>query len=281
MKYVKAPPGWTYTDENPFSEDGKYDFGWSSFCILDEDTDQFYTGKCEAGPFSARFGRNVKNLERKLVDFLRYENDNRRQVILAFPADIDIDEYVNQALKQTPRESVIRPEDPPIIVHATTRESWQSIWADQALKASLHLGEKEWQTGPLTEIEWYYQHEPPEYRDYIMFGEMDGTTSESILASKAQGRFVMHAEAEYEPGIRLYFNNHQLIEAGLGIRDGLHLIKVNQSLPLAPYLLAAISVDDVDPDGKVKVWTLKTFVESANQVFRARHAESSVGGYPA
>jgi hypothetical protein len=278
VEYFKAPKGWTYRDENPFTDDGKYDFGWSCFCILDEDTDQFHTGKCEAGPFSARFGRNVRDLEQRLVDFLQYEKINYRKVILSFPAEINIDEFVNQAIKRTPKQSTIRPEDPPIVVHSTTLESWQKIREDQELKASSQLEKPRNRAGQLTEIEMYYRNEPPEYKDYILFGGVDATASEIVIASNAKGRFVMDDDAEYEPGIRLYFNNHQLIVDGLGIRDGLHLIKVRKKLPLVPSLLAAISVDDVDPDGKVKVWTLKTFVESANQAFRAMNAESSVGG---
>ena len=96
MKYKKAPPGWSYCDPNPFTSDGSY-LDWSSFCFLDTDNDQFMTGKVDAGSFSARFGRQVKNLEVRLIDFIRYENGQGRTVILSCPEDMDIDLYIDWA----------------------------------------------------------------------------------------------------------------------------------------------------------------------------------------
>jgi hypothetical protein len=82
MKYRKAPPEWSYTDANPFTPDGSYGLAWSSFCILDKDDDQFFTGKCGDGPFSVRCGRRVAHLENRLIDFLHYENGQGRTAIL-------------------------------------------------------------------------------------------------------------------------------------------------------------------------------------------------------
>jgi hypothetical protein len=101
-------------------------------------------------------------------------------------------------------------------------------------------------------------------KSLLMFGDVNSTASEMVLASVAKGRFLMDEDAEYQPGVRLYFDNHLLIADGLGVRDGLHLVKVRTSLPLEPYLLAAVTIEDVDPEGKVEGWTLRKFVEASN-----------------
>ena len=276
MHYRISPSEWTYTDPNPFTTDGAYDSGWSCFCLLDRDDDQAFTGRSGDGPFSARFGRGVEDLESHLADFLRYESAHRRTVILSFPADIDADVFVSRALANTPPGNVIRPADPRVVEHSTTLEAWERISADGMLKAASQLGAGKYRAhsaSALTEIERYYQDEPPEYGDYVMFGGM-GPGSEVILASNACGRFVMDTDAVYTPGIRLYFDNHRIIAAGLATRDGLHLTKVHRQLPLAPYLLAAITAADIDPEGRVEKWTIRLFTEKANEVFKAGHSLS-------
>jgi hypothetical protein len=270
VKYTKAPPGWSYTDRNPFTQDGSYGSEWSSFCLLDREDDQVFTGQSGNGPFSARFGQCVENLEDRLIDFLRYENAHNRTVILSFPEGIDIDDFVARALSQTPMANVVRPNDPEVVVHSTTIHAWKSILADGELRAASCLGIERDQAHDAqesSEIDQYYQSEPSEYVDYIMLGEMDSTASEMVLASNSAGRFVLNDDAVYEPGARLYFDNHRIITDRLGTRDGLHVMKVHLRLPLTPYLLAAITVDDIDPEGKIAMWTLKTFVEKANLVY--------------
>jgi hypothetical protein len=98
---------------------------------------------------------------------------------------------------------------------------------------------------------------------------MDSTTPEMVLASNRTGRFLLNEDAIYQPGARLYLNNHRIIADGLCTRDGLHGTKVHIQLPLVPYLLAAITVDDLEPEAKVATWTPRTFVERANEAFRS------------
>lgn len=281
MKYIKAPPEWSYTDGNPFTQDGSCGSEWSSFCLLDREDDQVFTGQSGNGPFSARFGRCVENLENHLIDFLRYENAHSRTVILSFPEGIDIDDFVARALSKTPVANVVRPNDPKVVVHSTTIHAWKSISADGELKAASWLGIERGQAHDVqepSEIERYYQSEPPEYADYVMLGGMDSTASEMVLASNSAGCFVLDDNAVYEPGARLYFDNHRIITDGLGTRDGLHAMKVHIQLPLTPYLLAAITVDDIDPEGKVAMWTLRTFVDKANEAFRGKRLHCADDG---
>jgi hypothetical protein len=262
LPYHIAPPGWTYAASNPFTTDGSYGAAWSAFCILDSQDDQYVTGQSGQGPFAARFGSNVPRLERRLADFLRYEQAQERQVILDFPPDIDPAVYVAQAIASTPAPNEIRPEDPPVLVHSTSLAAWQSIRADGALKSAAqltHTGSPNSQDHGL--LDDYLRHEPPEYRDHIMLGEIASCGPEMVVASYQAGRFVMDEQATYQPGVRLYFDNHRIIRDGLGVRDGLHVMKVRQRLPLRPYLIAAICAQDLSPND---TWTLRAFVDQAN-----------------
>ncbi len=269
--YKKAPPGWSYIDPNPFTPDGSYELGWSSFCILDRDDDQFMTGRIGTGPFSARFGRRVKHLEVRLIDFLRYENGQGRIVILSFPGDMDIDQYIEEAQSKVPGPNVVRPDDPKIVVHSTTLEAWKKIRTDGQLKSAAELSRSSFQPVRIiessSEVGRYLTDEPPEYSDYIMFGTITSTTPEKIVASYQAGRFVLDDNAIYEPGVRLYFDNQRMIRDDLIVRDGLHTTKVYKRLPLSAYLLAAIGVNDVDPCQEVKTWTLQSFMERADNLF--------------
>jgi hypothetical protein len=87
------------------------------------------------------------------------------------------------------------------------------------------------------------------------------------VSSHQKGRIVTDEDAEYEPGVRLYFDGHRIIEDELGVRDGVHLLKVRDRLPLEPYLRAAIGVPDVDQGGTVPAWTPRRFLDRANAHF--------------
>lgn len=263
MHYEIAPAGWSCSDPNPFTEDGGYGEGWSAFCVLAREDDQYLTGKSGEGPFSARFGRRVPHLRQRLADFLRYESAHGRTVIVAFPEDVDPRARVAQALAATPPPHVVRPEDPKIIVHATTVGAWQSIRRDGYLK----VGARSKAKTAHTEVDAYLLDEPPDYSDHIMFGAVDSSAPEMVVASYQAGRFVMDEQAVYESGVRLYFDNHRIIEEGLGVRDGLHLMKVHRRLPLHPYLLGAVSVLDLAPLPEGEAWTVRAFVERANAAF--------------
>jgi hypothetical protein len=271
LKYVIAPPGWSPQDKNPFSKDGRYGPEWSAFCLLERDDDQFFTGKSGDGPFSARFGRKVPSLEARLADFLRYENRHGRMVILAAPVEIDLENLVREALANTPETTHIRPNDPSVLVHSTTLEAWERIQEDRELKAASQIESKIHASNnraSLNPVEEYLKNEPPEYRDYIMFGDTSTCTPEMVVASSQAGRFLLEENAAYTPGTRLYFDNNRIIQDGRGTRDGIHVMKVFQRLPLEPYLLAAVSVKEIDPSGKVERWTLRSFVDEANRFYR-------------
>jgi hypothetical protein len=192
--YLKAPPGWSYTDPNPFSMDGSYGRRWSAFCLEEREDDQLFTGQTGQGPFSARFGRSVPHLKRRLADFLLYENSQGRTVILSFPAGIEVDAFVHQALASAPPADQPRPEDPAVVVHSTSRLSWEGIRAAGELRAASQLEGRPrpaHPSDPLDPLTAYLQHEPLEYPDFIMFGEVHSSGPELVVASYQTGQFVM------------------------------------------------------------------------------------------
>ena len=63
-----------------------------------------------------------------------------------------------------------------------------------------------------------------------MLGGVNAMASELIVASYKVRRFIFDQDAAYEPGVRIYVNNHRIIDDGLDVRDGIHFMKVHESL---------------------------------------------------
>jgi hypothetical protein len=205
-----------------------------------------------------------------------------RQVILAFPEGVDADEIIRSAWEATADQRAVRASDPAVVVHSTTREAWKAIERDGMLKSTARLhAEGCLPASPpaeTSELAEYYRGEPEEYADYIMFGGLGHPAVESIVASKERGYFCLDSDVRYEPGVRLYFDLHAVIRDGLGVRDGLHIAKVRNHLPLKPYLLGAVGVEDIQ-DGASQDWTPKLFTREADRAFqRQRRQPGRRGG---
>lgn len=78
----------------------------------------------------------------------------------------------------------------------------------------------------------------------------------------------------FVPGVRLYFDRHRIIRDGLGTRDGSHTLKAHHRLPLQPYLIAAVCSSDLEPHVSKRRWTIKSFVEQANETFQKQVMKS-------
>jgi hypothetical protein len=94
------------------------------------------------------------------------------------------------------------------------------------------------------------------------------------MASKQAGDFRLDPDTSYTPGVRLYFDLHAIIRDGLGVRDGLHLVKVRNHLPLTPYLLGAVGLEDVAAGDPGKDWTPRLFTQQADRIFEQRGCRS-------
>jgi hypothetical protein len=104
----------------------------------------------------------------------------------------------------------------------------------------------------------------------IVFGHPGKPIVECVLASKQRGDFCLDPDARYTPGVRLYLDLHAIIRNGLGVRDGLHLVKVRDHLPLAPYLLDTVGPADIRSGRSGEEWTPRLFTEAADGVFQQR-----------
>jgi hypothetical protein len=264
MKYHIAPNDWLPTDINPFSTDGTYGSEWCCFCMDGNNPTIDFCGAGENSLYTFRLGHESPTLKTRLADFMRYNKAHHRSIILSFPDDIDADAFIAEALHATPEQNVIREEDPKWIVHSTNLEAWESIKADGCLMA-LSLLEKDGR--PVKTVGFRELGEPVEFSNYIMLGRTDSVNPEHVVASQAKGYIFTEANTPYKPGIRLYFDNHRIIEKGLCTRDGLHLIKVHEHLPLTPFMAAAIAIDDLDLEDRVEEWTPNSFFQAANLEF--------------
>lgn len=185
---------------------------------------------------------------------------------IACPASINLAALIEQALAETPDEDCVRHADPRWIVHSTTLAAWHGIHHDGLLKSLAFLRQegKEPIGLGLKEL-----GDPPEYAEHIVFGSMEGFGAEIVVASRGRGRIVTDPDQSYEPCIRLYFDNHSIIRNGLIVRDGLHLAKVHQSLPLVPYMVATVTAGDFPK----QTWCPRTFSTAANDLFLCRMNE--------
>lgn len=270
MRYVIPDSSWSPDDDNPFSTDGSYGSQWSCFSLAGGTSATFFTGRSTAGCWLARFGTGVPDVAQRFADFALYENNQGRTVILQLPPGIDPAAFLRDAETTAPEPTELRPSDPAYVVHSTTTEGWRRIQSDGQLRAGSLIGSSFGPTAPPTnEVEAYIRNEPPEYKDYVMFGEVGSATPEVILASFAAGRFVLDADVPYSPGVRLYFDNRKIVADGRCTRDGIHTTKVFRTLPLQGYLLLSVGTADLRQCGDTTSWTPRTFAQAADQLFLA------------
>lgn len=104
--------------------------------------------------------------------------------------------------------------------------------------------------------------EPKDYSDYIMLDILDGC-GELVVNSHQLGYVCTNPHMEYKPGVGLYFDAHKIIQNGLGVRDGLHILKVKNRLFLAKYMVMSVNEQMLKPN----IWTLTTYTENANNYF--------------
>ncbi len=268
LQYRIAPRDWTPDDPNPFSEDGAYGPEWSGFIVLAECDIHHRYGRTESGLYRFCHCTTCDGLDAHLADFLRYESGHGRTVIVSVPAGVDGEVLIHRALEETPVGPAIRETDPRWVSHSTPRLSWAAIQECGELRALSRLRREGWDgPGGLGFDEF---GEPDDYLDYVALNGIEGAAGEHVVASHGRGHVVHDENEPFEPGMKLYFDGHAIIRDGLAVRDGLHLLKVRDRLPLDPYLVAAIGVEDLDPDHQVDVWTPRLFQDRARALFRER-----------
>jgi hypothetical protein len=220
-------------------------------------------------PPEGLIGSCYTTIETRLADFLKYETSHGRRVIVSFPPDMDADATVKHSLDITAPRSEIRPDDSRWWVHSTPLGNWEKIRESGELRSHARLRREGLSHAG---IGLFVFGEPQDYAEYVMLAWALGVAPEHVVSSQQKGRLITEEDTPYTPGVRLYFDGHRIIRDGLAVSDGLHLLKVHDHLPLEPYLVAAISARDVDPNGEVQTWTPWTFLKAANQDFISRFA---------
>ena len=266
--YVIAPTGWKIDDPNPFSTDGLYANNWSCFSTRGTFTYRFFTGRSKSGCWHIQF--KIRNEEYKdhLADFIRYENKNRRTVIVDTQFGDDFIQIIQKQMDLTPTPGFQRETDPEYILHSTTNETWKCIKESGVMIAAAYLKERWNFTDTDNPTDQYVKNEPPEYKEYIMFGGVGSGNTEMIVASYQKKRFINNENIEYVPGARIYLKNWEIIRNHLDTRDGIHLMKVHRELPIDKYIAAVVTRDDLTLKEEEEYWTPKLFADKSNMEFR-------------
>lgn len=266
MIYI-ADSTWYPIDTNPFKEDGTYGSDWSAF-IYDLDISYFTNVYPDTKLHVLRYSPDIDKEHNRIFDFLTYELAYNRNVIIKVCEGISAEDLLIQ-YKAVSHEIKYRSTDEEFMVHSTSRLTWECIKKDKSLLSPNMLKAE---GREIMEIGLKPMLEPSDYSDYIMLDVLDGC-GELVVNSRQLGYVCTDPNALYTPGIRLYFDVRKMIQDKIVIRDGLHLLKVKDRLPLADYLTATISAEDFPEDTK---WTPTLFTKKANQLFFDRYVNGTV-----
>ena len=267
LLYKIAPSQWNADAPNPFADDGQYGNSWSCFSTRGKDTYRYLIGRSKAGCWQLKFGRNNSEYRGRVVDFIGYENRNGRTVILDSEPGNYIEILLREIESEMPGLGTVRESDPKYVLHSTSLEAWDHIKASGELVAAAFLKERWNFDDSDSEAAEYIRNEPPDYKEYVMLGIIGGGFTEIVVASYQTRKMITDENVEYSPGARLYIKNHAIIADGLGVRDGVHTMKVHRRLPLENYLAVVVTRDDVRLEKDEKHWTPKLFAEKADRRF--------------
>lgn len=192
-------------------------------------------------------------------DCIDFGNRNAKNIILVMTEH----EYTHSKLHycgHNCNDRFLRPGEPSVLIHSTPRDNWEQIKQDRVLKCwnRLKIERLCTEEKPIGNL----LGDPTDFSNYIMFGS--GVTGEIVVASKQHHKITMDINAEYHPGARLYFDAERMVSDGLILRDGCHL-KVENTLPLSPYLLFAATWENIGMESPVS--TPKFFTEMADATF--------------
>lgn len=90
-----------------------------------------------------------------------------------------------------------------------------------------------------------------------------------LFMMRQLGYVCTDGSALYTPGVRLYFDTHKIIEDGLAVRDGLHILKVEKQLSLEKYLKMVVTEEMALEEMN---WTPTSYTEWSNEYF-LKHVE--------
>lgn len=239
----------------------KYDDSWIVLQLTSSKNYKQMCGSSNGCAYTIKVSRYNDNWKMSIGDFIGFNESKGRHMILVMD-QADLDEAKKHYETHSFNETVIRADEPRILVHSTTMESWDQIQKDGMLKSWKRLKDENViaEESPIG----LKLGDPEDFSDYIMFG--GGVTGEIVVNSKQSGKIVMDIDAEYQTGARLYFDAQKIAADGLLIRDGTHL-KVKNNLLLEPYLIWVATWDKLGFLSQSS--TPRLFAEEADKHFQS------------
>jgi len=247
---------------NPFNNDMPYDNKWIMLKLIESAEYFAFTGGGKDGLFQLVITKENPDWHYKIYDFIQYEESHGNNMIIAVNQN-DLDEAKLIYEGHSFNDNFLRPYEPTILLHCTSKESYQSIMSDHCLKSwnVLKAEKKLFYEQPIGEL----LGDPIDYRDYIMFTH-SGKSAERVVSSRQKGYIDMDFDSPYVAGARFYFDADKIAKDGLLVRDGAHL-KVKDTLPLEKYLLWIATPEIL---GISENTTPRIFAESADAMFNEK-----------
>lgn len=239
----------------------EYDASWIILMLTDSDEYQQLVGSNNGCAYTIKVSRSkCKNWTIVVGDFIDFHEANGKNIILVI-SEVDYVENQNHYCGRKYNDPFLRENEPSILVHSTSMNSWEQIQKDGMLKCWSRLKSE----NVISEVSpiGIKLGDPSDISDYIMFG--GGITGEIVVNSKQKEKITMDADSEYLTGARLYFDAEKMASDGLLLRDGCHL-KVKDTLPLHPYLIWVATWDIVGLDSQTS--TPRIFAEQSDSVFK-------------
>lgn len=238
-----------------------YDASWIVLMLTDSDAYEQFVGSTNGCAYTIKVSRSkCENWMIAVGDFIGFHKANGKNAILAMSKA----DYVNVQKhygNHKYNETVLRKNEPSVLVHSTSMSSWEQIKKDGMLKCWNMLKSENTiaEASPIG----VDLGDPPDFSDYIMFG--GGIAGEIVVSSKQKGEITMNADSSYLTGARLYFDAEKMARDGLLLRDGSHL-KVKGTLPLHPYMIWAATWDIIGLESQTS--TPRIFSEQSDSVFQ-------------
>ena len=239
----------------------EYDASWIVLMLTDSHEYQQFAGSNHGCAYTVKVSRpKCENWMTVIGDFISFHEANGKNVILVM-SEAD---YVNVQKYYSGRqynEPFLREDEPSVLVHSTSMNSWEQIKRDGMLKCWSRLKSE----NAISEVSPIGAKlgDPSDISDYIMFG--NGIAGEIVVNSKQKGKIVMDIDSEYLTGARLYFDAEKIARDGLLVRDGSHL-KVKDALLLHPYIIWTATWDNIGL--KSQTSTPRIFTEQSDRAFR-------------
>ena len=260
MSIYFVEKSFSQTKINPFQNNLPYTSEWIMLKLLETASFKQYTGGGKDGIFQLVITKKNIDWEYRIFDFIQYEEYHKNNMIIAVDSE-DLNIAKEKYQGHSYDDNFLRVYEQQILMHTTTKDSYEMIIEDNCLK-SWNLLKKEIKLAeekPIGEL----LGDPFDYSDYIMFSN-GGAGAERVISSKQKGYIEMSLDTPYVTGARFYFDCEAIAKDGLLIRDGAHL-KVRSKLPLKKYLLWTATPDALGISENI---TPRVFAETADQSFQ-------------